>query len=134
MRFSSWLLWSKRVFHFPCTGHSSVFPEVERPAHCSFQVPVANLFSTSVVFFIISVVLFCLIGNSGIHLVVSASSGGFMRYLHSSDLLFTVCFLLYLLCLFRPVISLSIQEFLLSLLSPFPEDPTYPGFTELLLW
>lgn len=51
VRFSSWLLWSKRVFPFACTGCSSVFPEVSGwpCTFTPFQVPVPNLFSTSVV-------------------------------------------------------------------------------------
>lgn len=57
MGFSAQLLWSRRVFHFPCTSCSSVFPEVERLAVDTHTV-VANIFSTSVVFFIISIALF----------------------------------------------------------------------------
>lgn len=43
--------------HFPCTGCSSIFPEVERLAVDTHTL-VANIFSISVVFFIISVALF----------------------------------------------------------------------------
>lgn len=55
--FSAQVLWSKRVFHFPCTGCSSVFPEEESLA-VDTHTMVANIFSISVVFFIISVALF----------------------------------------------------------------------------
>lgn len=57
MGFSAQLLWSERVCHFPSTGCSSVFPEVERLAVDTHTV-VANISSISVVFFIVSITLF----------------------------------------------------------------------------